>query len=78
MQILSFPEAVVPLEFRLGQVRLQDQAWPSEQPSGPEPWHDPLLRPMSMLLSTTEESSRRLTSFPRRSLWVASAMRPVE
>jgi GNAT superfamily N-acetyltransferase len=31
-------------------VALQDEAWPPERPSGPEPWHDPALRPLSMLL----------------------------
>jgi aminoglycoside 2'-N-acetyltransferase I len=50
MRILSFPEHDVPPELRIEQVRLQDQAWPSDEPSGPEPWHDQALRPVSMLL----------------------------
>ncbi len=50
MEVLAFPEADVPLDLRVQQVALQDQAWPSDHPSGPGPWHDPALRPLSMLL----------------------------
>ena len=50
MEIVAFPEAEVPLPLRLQQVALQDEAWPPERPSGPEPWHDPALRPVSLLL----------------------------
>jgi aminoglycoside 2'-N-acetyltransferase I len=50
MRIVSFPEHDVPPELRMGQVRLQDQAWPSDEPSGTRPWHDQALRPVSMLL----------------------------
>jgi aminoglycoside 2'-N-acetyltransferase I len=45
-----FPEAQVPLPLRLQMVGLQDQAWPSERPSPPSPWHDDALSPVSMLL----------------------------
>lgn len=50
MEVVSFPEAEVPRDLRLQMVALQDQAWPAEQPSGCEPWHDPTLRPRSVLL----------------------------
>ncbi len=50
MRIVSYPEAHVPLDLRLQMVELQDQAWPSNEPGGPEPWHDPCLHPVSMLL----------------------------
>jgi len=50
LRIEVFPEAEVPLPLRLQVVALQDQAWPVEEPSGPAPWHDPALSPMSMLL----------------------------
>lgn len=50
MQIVSYPEAEVPLDLRVQVVSLQDQAWPSDQPSDPSAWHDPALRPLSMLL----------------------------
>jgi hypothetical protein len=50
MRILSFLEHDMPPELRIEQVRLQDQAWPSGEPSGPGPWHDQALRSVSMLL----------------------------
>jgi GNAT superfamily N-acetyltransferase len=50
MRIVAYPEAGVPLELRLQVVALQDEAWPGTAPSGPEPWHDPALSPLSMLL----------------------------
>lgn len=50
MEVLTFPEAEVPLDLRVQQIALQDQAWPSDRPSEPAPWHDPALRPRSMLL----------------------------
>jgi GNAT superfamily N-acetyltransferase len=50
VRIVSFPEAEVPRDLRLQVVALQDQAWPSEEQAGPGPRHDPLLRPLSMLL----------------------------
>ncbi|HEX3300517.1 MAG TPA: GNAT family N-acetyltransferase [Actinomycetota bacterium] len=49
-RIEVFPEAKVPLALRTQMVALQDQAWPADVPSGPEPWHDPALAPTSMLL----------------------------
>jgi aminoglycoside 2'-N-acetyltransferase I len=49
MHVESYPEAQVPSLLRTQQVKLQDQAWPDE-PSTPEPWHDPALRPVSVLL----------------------------
>ncbi len=49
-RIAAFPEAMVPLALRTQMVALQDQAWPADEPSGPEPWHDPALAPISMLL----------------------------
>lgn len=56
MRIETFPEGSVPRALRLQVVALQDQAWPVERPSGPEPWHDPALEPLSMLLVTDEGS----------------------
>ncbi len=50
MEILAWPEADVPRALRLQVVALQDQAWPGDGPSGPEPFHDPALRPLSLLL----------------------------
>jgi aminoglycoside 2'-N-acetyltransferase I len=50
MQIVSHPEGEVPLELRLQVVAIQEQAWPTDHPSGPAPWHDPLLEPLSVLL----------------------------
>ncbi|MGW8332913.1 GNAT family N-acetyltransferase [Streptomyces sp. NPDC055897] len=55
MQILSFPEEEIPLDLRVQVRQLQEEAWPSE-PDGEEadppesPVHDPLLRPLSVLL----------------------------
>lgn len=50
MHIESHPEAEVPPRLRAQQVGLQDQAWPSDQPSTMDAWHDPALRPVSVLL----------------------------
>ncbi len=50
IRIVSHPEAEVPLDLRRQVVALQEQAWPSDEPGGPEPWHDPALRPLSMML----------------------------
>jgi GNAT superfamily N-acetyltransferase len=49
-RIVRLPEVEVPLDLRVQQVALQAQAWPSEEPRGPAPWHDPALDPMSVLL----------------------------
>lgn len=49
-EIVVFPEASVPLDLRLQVVALQHQAWPSEGAPDPAPWHDPALRPQSVLL----------------------------
>ncbi|MGW1894400.1 GNAT family N-acetyltransferase [Streptomyces sp. NPDC002004] len=53
MRILSFPEEATPSEWRVQVHELQEQAWPSDSGSGAgagEPTHDPVLRPLSMLL----------------------------
>ncbi len=50
MEVLSWPEAEVPLELRVQVVALQDQAWPAAEASGPAPWHDQALRPVEMVL----------------------------
>jgi len=50
VEILTWPEADVPADLRPQVVALQDQAWPGTEPNGPEPWHDPALRPVSLLL----------------------------
>src|SRR6266568_3501863 len=50
MEIVSFPEAAVPLDLRLQVVALQHEAWPSDGPPDPAPSHDPLLSPLSLLL----------------------------
>jgi GNAT superfamily N-acetyltransferase len=50
LRIEVFPETDVPLALRRQMVALQDQAWPVPAPSGPAPWHDPALSPVSMLL----------------------------
>lgn len=50
MQILSFPESAVPDDLRGQVVRLQDLAWPGDEPSSLAPWHDPALAPLSVLL----------------------------
>ena len=46
MQLLCYPEAEVPEPLRRQVLRLRAQAWP---PDG-EDFHDPALRPLSMLL----------------------------
>lgn len=48
MQILSYPEEATPAELRAQVWELQQQAWPSSGADGPI--HDPLLRPLSMVL----------------------------
>jgi GNAT superfamily N-acetyltransferase len=50
MRFASYPEAEVPVELRRQVVALQRQAWPSEGEPDLEPWHDPALRPRSLLL----------------------------
>jgi len=50
MRIVTYPEAEVPRDLREQVVGLQDQAWPSDPPSGLEAWHDPALSPRSVLL----------------------------
>jgi GNAT superfamily N-acetyltransferase len=50
VRIVSFLEAGVPRDLRLQMVALQAQAWPSDGPPDPAPWHDPALRPLSVLL----------------------------
>jgi aminoglycoside 2'-N-acetyltransferase I len=50
MRVVSYPERAVPLDLRKQVVALQDLAWPPDEPSGPEPWHDDRLDPVSVLL----------------------------
>jgi len=50
LRIEVFAEADVPGALRLQMVALQDRAWPVDEPTGPAPWHDPALSPVSMLL----------------------------
>jgi len=49
-QIVCYPEADVPDELRAQVLRLQREAWPYDEPLEVGPVHDPLLRPLSMLL----------------------------
>lgn len=58
VQILSFPEEATPSELRIQVREIQAQVWPSARVSVTPvdaPTHDPLLRPLSMLL--VEEGS---------------------
>ncbi|RLU90349.1 GNAT family N-acetyltransferase [Streptomyces griseocarneus] len=49
--ILSFPEEAVPGALRAQVLALQEEAWPTPGGAVPDgPVHDPLLRPLSMLL----------------------------
>lgn len=50
MRIETYPEASVPRATRVQVVALQDRVWPGDRASGPEPWHDPALSPVSMIL----------------------------
>jgi aminoglycoside 2'-N-acetyltransferase I len=54
MHILSFPIAQVPPDLRLQVLALHAQAWPEDEvgeaPHEDGLWHDPALRPVSMLL----------------------------
>jgi GNAT superfamily N-acetyltransferase len=50
MGVLRFPEPDVPPELRLQVRRLQEQAWPGEEPVVLGPVHDPALAPLSLLL----------------------------
>ena len=50
MRIVSFPEPDTPRELRAQVLRLQRQAWPSDEPLALGPTHDPALSPLSMLL----------------------------
>lgn len=50
VQVVSYPERAVPRGLRAQMIALQEQAWPSEQPPGLAPWHDPSLDPVSVLL----------------------------
>jgi GNAT superfamily N-acetyltransferase len=54
VRIVSYPEHAVPPHLRLQVVRLQNLAWPSNGPPDPAPWHDPSLRPLSVMLLTDE------------------------
>ncbi len=50
MPLVSFPEHAVPPDLRRQVVRLQGEAWPSDRSTDLAPWHDPSLRPLSVLL----------------------------
>jgi GNAT superfamily N-acetyltransferase len=50
VQIVCVAERKVPRELRVEVLRLQRQAWPSDEPVEVGPVHDPLLKPLSMLL----------------------------
>jgi aminoglycoside 2'-N-acetyltransferase I len=51
VQILSFPEMATPVPLRVQVKEIQEQAWPSDGVVDVDaPTHDPLLRPLSMLL----------------------------
>ena len=52
MQIVSFPEAEVPLELRSQARLVRNQVWPDLEGAGTGPIHDPALCPVSMLLLT--------------------------
>lgn len=50
MQVRSFPEAAVPATLRAQVLALQEEAWPGEEGEEPGISHDPMLRPVSLLL----------------------------
>lgn len=52
MPILTFREQAVPPHLRAQALALQDHAWPADptDPPGAGPDHDPLLRPVAVLL----------------------------
>lgn len=50
MQILRFPEQETPPQLRAQVLALQEQAWPADPSGARDPGHDPVLRPLSMLL----------------------------
>jgi aminoglycoside 2'-N-acetyltransferase I len=54
MRVVTYRESEVPHELRAQMIALQDQAWPSDEPSDLGPWHDPSLDPVSLLLVDDE------------------------
>jgi GNAT superfamily N-acetyltransferase len=79
VEIVCFPESEVPRELRFDVVRLRRQAWPSEEPLGTGPVHDPVLNPVSMLLvdegrvcSALDVLSKTITVGKRE--WAASGL----
>src|SRR5207249_1655454 len=54
LQILSYPEAEVPVDLRLQVLRLQRETWPSAEPLELGLTHDPALEPLSLLLVDDE------------------------
>jgi GNAT superfamily N-acetyltransferase len=50
VEVLRFPEAEVPEGLRAQVHRLQEQAWPGDEPGEAGPVHDPALRPLALLL----------------------------
>jgi GNAT superfamily N-acetyltransferase len=83
MEIVSFPESEVPQAWRVEVLRLQRQAWPSDEPMGAgRVVHDPLLQPVSMLLidgghvcSALDVLSKTISFVGRE--WVASGLSTV-
>lgn len=49
-RIVSFPEAAVPLELRAQVLAQQGEAWPGWEGTERWPTHDPVLRPVVMIL----------------------------
>lgn len=56
LRVVTVREADVPADLRAQVVRLQDQAWPADEPSDGAPWHDPGLEPLSMLLVDDDDT----------------------
>jgi aminoglycoside 2'-N-acetyltransferase I len=50
MRFVTYREREVPRELRAQMIALQDEAWPSDEPSNLARWHDPSLDPVSLLL----------------------------
>jgi len=55
VEIAVWPEADVPTVLRRQVVELRDAAWPPDLPGSLAPSHDPLLRPVSLLLVEGDE-----------------------
>ncbi|HZT91799.1 MAG TPA: GNAT family N-acetyltransferase [Gaiellaceae bacterium] len=82
MRIACFPEHEVPTELRAQVLRLQQQAWPADEPLEVGPVHDPLLQPISMLLLDGERVCSALDILSKTILvdgreWAASGLSTV-